>query len=36
MGLRIQQIAQRLPLILLLLSAALLLAGCPNGDGSGY
>jgi hypothetical protein len=36
MRLRMLRIAQRLPLILLLLSVTLLLVGCPKGSGGGY
>jgi hypothetical protein len=33
MRLQIYRLARRLPMILLLLSAALLLVGCPKGSG---
>jgi len=36
MRLRVYELARRLPLLLLLLSGALLLAGCPGGKGGGY
>jgi hypothetical protein len=33
---RIQQLAEQGPLLLLLIAAVFLLVGCPGGDGGGY
>jgi hypothetical protein len=36
MRLTIYQLARRLPLLLTMVSVALLLTGCPGGKGGGY
>jgi hypothetical protein len=36
MRLRLAQFARRYPLLLMLIPAVLLLAGCPSGSGGGY
>jgi hypothetical protein len=36
MRLRLDQLARRLPLLLAMVTLALLLTGCPGGKGGGY